>query len=252
MKKLFVCGGSWSSASTQTPGEHHGELLANYLGYEFTSLARGGISNAGICLQIEYAIEQGADFVLVSSTATDRCEIPYIDSKMPGEKYADQNVDRNVWKYDRKRGLTNIHYNPSVDVSSTNNFLQNPTMISHTFSTLIDPNVSYVTKDQRLSIKMFIADLVDVNWKWQTDAWCLDSCLRRLNDSDIPYIMHIDQMNLQENNFLSWMSNKNYMNADVKRYEKPIDKDPGYHTGPAEQQQMFTEIKQHLEKNFTL
>jgi len=256
-KTLFVCGSSWSSASTKTPGQHHGELLATKLGYDFVSLARGGISNAAVCLQIEYAIKQQADLVLISFAPTDRWDIPILDSEFApsGEKYIDQAVNRNMGRYDIRQGLINIHYNPSVDLSSTNSFLsQHPTMLSHTFNTILDPDGTgtLLTKSQKTSIKMFIADLMDVNWKWQIDAWCVDSCLRRLADSGIEYLIHIDQLKLKENNFLNWMPDTRYMNFDVTPYEVEIRDDPGYHTGLGEQQHMFATIYQHIEKNFTL
>jgi hypothetical protein len=250
-KKLFVCGSSWSSASIKTPGKHHGELLAAELGYDFVSLARGGISNAAICLQIEYAIKQQADFVLVSFAPTDRWDVPILADK----KYADLEVNCNMGRYEIHKGLLNIHYNPSVDLSSTNDFLSPyPTILSHTFNTILDPDGTgtLLTKSQKTSIKMFIADLLDVNWKWQIDAWCADSCLRRLDDSGIKYLVHIDQLKLKENNFLPWMSASNYMNFDVSPYEVEIKEDPGYHTGLNEQEHMFKMIYQHIEKNFKL
>ena len=74
--KIAVCGDSWASPSPLSPGHHYSEIIADRLGAKLVPLSRGGCSNAAICLQIEFAIEQQVDFVIITTAEPDRIEIP--------------------------------------------------------------------------------------------------------------------------------------------------------------------------------
>ena len=115
----MICGDSFSAVSKILPGTHYSELLANRLGWELHNYARRGCSNGGIRLQIQEAIRQSADFVIVVPTGWDRIEIPA--SSIPYENYGihqgwgnplqDYLLDtKKSIGYDANRGLDNINY----------------------------------------------------------------------------------------------------------------------------------------------
>jgi hypothetical protein len=76
MKKLMVCGCSFSAPSEKLPGTSYAEVLAKKLDWELVQLARQGCSNGGIRIQIDEVIHQRPDFAIIAPTFHDRMEIP--------------------------------------------------------------------------------------------------------------------------------------------------------------------------------
>lgn len=245
MKKLVVCGDSFASASVLTPGKHYSEIIADRMGYELVSLARGGMSNLGICLQIEYAIRMQADFVIVSFTDSSRIEIPFDSAGFnfvnDDDMYTVDHVQfgRNIRTgFDPRRGLENIVYDHRNYLSCTNTFLnQNPTMRSDNVGSLMWGEYYPVSKKQKVAMQYYLTELFDANWKAQVDLWCVKCCLRELLDSGIPFVTAngggtwIDE---------PWLPDVNLMNIEWSKYTKsavgtPGWVDPGYHTNEPEQ-----------------
>ena len=63
-KKLFVCGDSWMSSSPETPGAHFSEIISKSIGYDLYNISRGGMSNGGICAQLEFALKFRPEFII--------------------------------------------------------------------------------------------------------------------------------------------------------------------------------------------
>ena len=76
MKRLFICGDSWMSPTTNHPETHFSEIFAKKTGFDLISYAHPGMSNGGIAVQLDTAIKNKADFILFGSTSFDRIEIP--------------------------------------------------------------------------------------------------------------------------------------------------------------------------------
>jgi hypothetical protein len=100
MKKLYICGDSFMTPSPETPGQHFSEILSIKIGYDLKILSRGGMSNGGICVQLEHAIEKNADFIIVNTTLIDRLEIPInpIGSTLYGHE-SDVTLDNILYKH---------------------------------------------------------------------------------------------------------------------------------------------------------
>ena len=95
-----------------SPNFEFGFLVARKLGYNYINLARCGMSNFGIRLQIDYALKHlQPDFMIINATGVNRFEI----LKDLENKY-DHNK-RKVWK----------NASQTVLVST---FLPTPTLIS--------------------------------------------------------------------------------------------------------------------------
>ena len=76
MKKLVTCGDSYMSIDSP-PGEVTSflQLYAERKNFLHISLARAAATCFAIRLQIDDAIERGADFVIVGCTSSDRMDV---------------------------------------------------------------------------------------------------------------------------------------------------------------------------------
>jgi hypothetical protein len=254
MAKLVVCGDSNAAASVHTPGKHFSELLADKMGYELISLARGGMSNAGICLQIEYAINTiRPDFIYVSLTDSSRTEIPYTATDSTFFNNQTDLWDKLRRGYDISRGLENVVYDHKDYLSCQNTFLnKNPTMRSDNVGSLTWEGYYKVTKQQKTAMQYYITELFDMNWKQQLDIWCVKHCVRELVDSRIPFL--IRQESYLEN--CTWLPEINCINSQQLDYghyarlsfDDPTFVDPGYHTKEEYQREITDLLYPYIEK----
>jgi hypothetical protein len=91
-KTLYSCGNSYSDGShllSKENGEHvigrhvsYSKIVADELGMNFVQLARSGASNYFTCKQIEYAIEQKADLILINFTSTRHLDFVFSNKKL--------------------------------------------------------------------------------------------------------------------------------------------------------------------------
>ena len=77
-KVVAICGGSYFSADPELPGQSFAEVMCSRNNWQLWSLARGGCSNFAIRLQVDKAIELGADIVVLGPVGPDRGEFPII------------------------------------------------------------------------------------------------------------------------------------------------------------------------------
>jgi hypothetical protein len=239
--KLVVCGCSFSSpVEGEFKGTHWAELLSAELGADLIVLARQGVSNNVIRIQIDEAIKLNPDLVIINSTTPDRIEFP-IDpdlSTVDPEKY----TTYKYTAYDAEKGLKNFNY-PGHD----------NTMVSETIFSIIDwpkhpyrdqPIDSYV----KYATKLYASCLFDTGWKQQCDRWILNSGIWQLVENQIPFLYN------------SWLSQHNFRQSDnlpprisakhtvppklalaplMRQYRPSVD--PGYHTTLEGQQYIATE-----------
>ena len=91
-KTLYSCGNSYSDGShllSKADGKHivgrhksYSEIVANALEMNFVQLARSGASNYFTCKQIEHAIEQKADFILINFTSARHTDFVFPNKKL--------------------------------------------------------------------------------------------------------------------------------------------------------------------------
>ena len=202
-KKIAICGASWFSADLAFPGLSFGEKLAKKVDFDLISLARGGCSNFTIALQVDKAIELGADYVVVGTDTWDRIEMPIIDSNYEHiNAYIKRIFSWNSWhdrqpgQYEPSRGLANIQYNPHPDLSSKHEFLTDPTTISESLNNLAFPesgaNDFYkLTDEQVAALRLYMLNIYDSRLKQQQDCWIISDACRRLQQSRIPFIIFV-------------------------------------------------------------
>lgn len=202
MKKLIVCGCSFSAVSTH---EHHkntswSELLAKKLGWELQNIARQGCSNGGIRIQIDEVIRQRPDFAIITPTSYDRIEIPnFVKEKL---KISDFNPFQRVvdlilrpTEFSEERDNTNS-YCQSAGLDNINYGNNHSRMIVETMHSLtgnwIHPYRSSqpVPVDVQKALEMYINHLYEARWKRQQDEWIIRDGLVQLQAHKIPFLVN--------------------------------------------------------------
>jgi hypothetical protein len=184
VKKLVVCGDSFMSSilynSHDTDngyGCHFTELLAEKIGWEVITFARGACSNRVIRLQIEEAIKIQPDCILIGMTTPDRYELP-IDPD-------------NLVPYDPAELLKNIKYSGWIDQSSENDIFLNstPVLVSDTLNNIFVGNFTDKTlkKEEIYLLQKWYYRFHNSSWKVQQDCWAIQSGLYRLKEKGIKF-----------------------------------------------------------------
>jgi hypothetical protein len=248
MKKVIVCGDSWMTPSIDYPNTHFSERLANRLNWKLEIYARGGMSNNGICLQIESAIKENPDFILLDTAPNDRIELPIGKHCVDGQKNFD---------------VRDIVYNHPQSTSSLNpNFNKSPRLIIDTIYSFLDHSYNFAKYKtlvpdldlKRAIIKQWFNSIYNDEWKLKTDKWCLYAALHQLHNSKIPYLIVIDP--IQAVDICPWIDEKTYLHQkifnDISRFNCDLVKavgqvDPGYHTLPEAQHKIADLVLAHLE-----
>ena len=247
MKKLIICGDSFNAVSKILPGTHYSEILSKKLGWQLLNYARRGCSNGGIRLQIQEAIAQRADFVIVVPTGWDRMEIPVRDNfyetpdsviKTFGNLLQDFLLDKNNSCFDISKGISNINY----DASEKNQ------MIFETIFSLVE-NYEHEYRKDKLSnekvtaLKHFINHIYDSAWKQQIDKWVISSGVAKLYENSIPFSIERGMLWKDREDILkdvpifipSYYVRQDNELIGTGTYLHPlkdVNKDPGYHSEP--------------------
>lgn len=264
MKKLIVCGDSFSAVSKMLPGTSYSELLANKLNWELHNYARRGCSNGGIRLQIDEAIRRQADFVIVIPTSWDRVEIPA--SAAPYTKTKED----TGWGHPLQDHLLNVDicngYNPELGIQNINYGVCPSTMIFETIFSLAE-NYEHeyrdkLDKDTHRAVQAYVNHLYDSNWKRQMDQWIISDGLSKLHDAGIPFSIEPGMLwelwprNTFDSHIPKIIDDRcvrktNEETASHATFLFPLNdktKDPGYH-GEIESQEYLANIYYDIIKN---
>ena len=235
MKTIYVCGDSFLTPSALYPNTHFTEIISEKLGYDLKVLAHGGMSNNGICLQIEAAIANNAAFIIASPTYYDRIEIPIIDKSAKYDA-------GDLFYY----GSTYSNYDSTIDHA----------LFSESIISLLSADNKERFKkipnmiEKVNTLKDYLVNLYNINWKQQQDIWALYATFHKLHMSNIPYIMVLDRMNIASE--FNWLTEKNntlpYGDIAHLVNDGTIKVDPGYHTFPKDQLYIADKILEHIDK----
>lgn len=250
VKKLIICGDSFSAPSQRLPGTAYGELLSKKLNWEVQILARQGCSNGGVRIQIDEVLRQKPDFAIIAPTFHDRIEIPAKNAPWIPPKN-----ENKGWGSDLQRHLQKDHgngYDPTVGINNVN-YGNNPyRLICETIFSLVE-NYQHPYRSQKISeeaqtaMKYYINNLYDSQWKLQQDKWIIRDGILQLFYSNIPFLMVTNAIWYSHNvrkDFPEIIPDKYFtLNFEEtpghasNRYElKDKSRDPGYHTEPEGQE----------------
>jgi hypothetical protein len=177
MKKIIVCGDSFCSACRSRPGTHFSELIAATTNYKVINLARGGISNIGICFQLEQAAKLKPNVVIVGRTIADRVDVPSGKSK-----------------FNPALGLKNIAYTYQSDTSTGSEYVgnQDSAIYSDMIHNFIGAGRSdknwQLTDQQRTAVEHYVVYLHDEKFKETTDGWALGYWINVLKSQGVVVI----------------------------------------------------------------
>lgn len=204
MTKLAVCGASWFSTDPVFPDKSWPEIICKNNRWELISLARGGCSNFAICLQIDKAIELGADFIVVGTDTSDRIDIPINNEDQVS--WIKKIFDFKSWTseqpsyFKKSKGLSNVRYTKRDLSGRQHEWLKNPTIVSESLNNLawIRNNPNYYTHDigqnQLDTIKEYMIHLYDAELKKQQDCWIVSDACSRLTRSQKPFLIFVDPL----------------------------------------------------------
>ena len=176
-KHLYVCGCSFMSSYIDTNKNYpFHEQFAIQKGLTHVSLARGGASNFLIRLQIERAIKDCADFVIVGATSSDRIDLP-ITNDIPNNMRLE---DVDYRKYNNRSENLVRNNNPSVTTDTLLNWTE--------YFEAFNAHRSYSTQELIASIKQYILHLHHENLQRQKDYYIIRDGLRDLVKYNIPFV----------------------------------------------------------------
>ncbi len=189
MKKMIVCGDSFMSPAIDYPGTHFSEIIANHLGYELLAYSRGGMSNGGIAIQIDSAIQEKPDLILVGTTYSDRIEFP-INDAISTNKFTVNNI---AYHHATSSLSSNADYVGTDPKLISTNLVE---IITNNFFTTFDKCEE--ADEKQKAIKNWAKYLYHPDWKMQVDVWMMYAVLHQLHESGIPYIVCIDPLRITD------------------------------------------------------
>lgn len=244
--RIAICGDSFVTPVMQHPGTHFAEILQKKLDAEMLYLGRGGMSNGGICLQLEAVMDMSPDLVIFNTSYADRVEFA-LDTADGRQNYS----------------VRDIVYAHTESVSTYFGVTERPNLIVDNLSSLLHLNQGqayerwnrlYSDIDnfdrKRQALKTWFNELYTPGWKRQVDRWCLQAVTRQLVDRNIPFVMYLDVARVGN---LPWFNESNNISDQIisRFYAKFIDIeiDPGYHTTYDVQKQIAEYLLVHMAKH---
>ncbi len=228
------------SPSISTPGQHLSEIIASAIGFELVSLAHGGMSNCGICIQIDTAIAQRADFVLVNTTQCERMEIRLGPEHIRSHPFRTSDM---------------LYSDPAALSTVTLPNGSNAGMISQSMRSLIDGSGLQSYPEKKAALTEYLNEIYDDGWKHQVDTWCMYAMLHKLHLSGIPYLLVLDGLGvinhcpfIGDNTTLT-IASIFYDSVMAAAAIAPGFRDPGYHTLPEAQQHAAAHILTYMRAN---
>lgn len=221
MGKLIVCGDSYMSPVVNYPKTHFSEIIADRLGYELIPYSRSGMSNGGIAIQIDTAIQEKPDLILVGTTYPDRIEFPINDPK-PSDRFTVQDICYDHSPFSLSSNVEFFAEDPQLISTNVVEIISNS--YGRTFEKCDEPD-----KKER-AIKDWFRYLYHPDWKNQTDKWMMYAVLHQLHESNIPYIVCRDPLNVVP--MCSWLKYDSLV-WDINKMmdsSAPAMPDVSYHT----------------------
>jgi hypothetical protein len=248
-KKLIVCGDSWLAPVPANANiEHFSTILGNLINYKVVPFSRAGSSNKAICLQVESAIKQNPDLIILNTTNIERTEVVF--KPLKGEP----TVSNLVHPYNDIIKTETENYDPRIVSSGIPDLLENNWQY---FKQLTNRLTDSIVDSKKEALKYYITELYDSTWTYKIDVWCWLGIISKLEHSEIPYLLIVDHMDLPshcpwisaKNTTLPWQYWYNTTKKNISNWEKEHNKkfeEPSWHTLPEDQIVMANLIHEHL------
>ena len=161
MKNTYVCGDSFNTTDADYPGQSWYEKFVNLTDNNVTNLSMVCASNTLISIQVDQAIKQNADYIIVSFTSVTRSEVCYT-------------TDR------KKDNLLDRFYSLTRDDNS------HCDLTSYTIWSSGDARA--LTKDQQKLVDRYNKEFFDLDLAIYRDQKIIEHTLQKLLTSKIPFV----------------------------------------------------------------
>jgi hypothetical protein len=224
--KIIVCGDSFCSADTTANRWHFSQLLQDQYGYNIINLARGGMSNTGICVQIKQALVLGPKVIIYNMADPSRLDIPLNGS------------------YKAQLLLKNFIYASTDDSSTGSTYVggSDAPIFSTVYQLLDQIKHVTITTDKIQAVKYYHAYLFDWQLKYETDTWMLNYWNQRIIDQGVLPVLLGSPHDLE----LSPLAKPAYDFVKTNPAYPVL-----YHTDLETQQQVADNIHRYLQKHLT-
>jgi hypothetical protein len=172
MEKLIYSLGC-SFMSTDSRHQYQPSFLDQYAtsrGWQHVCLARPGATNFSIRLQIQRAVKDRADYVVVGATSSDRIDVAKADTRrLP--------IQLEHIQY--------TGYNATSEAHVDNQFAY---IVSDTLNNVIEKQYLELDADCVDSVKHYIRDIHNPDLADLRDSWIIRDGLRELAQANIPFL----------------------------------------------------------------
>jgi len=173
IKRIVVCGDSFCSAQTDD-NQHFSNILADH-GYEVINLARGSMTNTGICFQIKQAIDLQADLVIFIKTDSSRLDVPLYSSPSPAIT-----LKNFIYPYRSDSSFGNDHVGDiTANILSDN---------AHGLCNQRPDSLISIPDNTVTAIKNYYTYIFDQFLAEEKDRWIFGYWQQRLSAASIPHI----------------------------------------------------------------
>ncbi len=248
MKKIIICGDSWMSPNNRAPGTHFSEIFAKHYQAHLEIYARSAMGNGGIILQVEHALKQNPDLILLGCTSSDRIEFKVTDND------SSDTVTINDLVYGPGHddiSCLQRKLNDSAGSLKSEALLQFVNDDYHNGSCLF-PLEGQDAEIKKKVIQTYFKELYHHAWKVKVDRYMWYAMFHKLNLSKIPYIICYDDRVISDDE-LSLLNEFNIFYTKFSTFRKPFlsgEMDPGYHTTVDTQKEIAAALIDHYEKYF--
>jgi hypothetical protein len=172
---IIVCGDSYSAAlhnGNPRDGvrDHYSQLLQDIYGYKVLCLARGAMSNTGICFQMREAIQIGCRFLLYHNTWSSRINLVLNDGF-----YFDHGLKNFVYPFaiDESSYCEWAGHNAEHTSDKGVRYPNNNASILSTVTQGLDhkDGALNLTENQLLAVKFYLAHLYNESFQQEIDSW---------------------------------------------------------------------------------
>ena len=172
MTTLYSLGCSFMSSDTRWEGETSFlDQYADYHAWQHINLARPGATNFCIHLQIERAIQDSADYVIVGATSSDRIDIPC-----------------NNYRQNLPIRLDLIHYADYYAVSEKWANATHACIVSDTLNNVISNTYTDIDQTKKDTVKQYLRDIYNFDIEDRRNYYIIRDGLRELDQAGIPYL----------------------------------------------------------------
>ena len=170
---IVVCGDSFCAAEKEGPRDHFSQQLEDSYGHQIINLARGGMSNIGICFQLKQALTMQPDVIVFNRTWSDRVELV-----MPGCRYIPEHGLRNfIYAYPTESTFGQ----PWVGGADA-------AVFSTVWQGLDEQSHVKIIPEQVKAVELYLKYLFDDEMKTETDSWAFGYWIDRIKAAGIACI----------------------------------------------------------------